>query len=244
MNGTVGWYRKDFRLPDARAHARLGHALRVGQLPREGLAQRPPARPAHRRLPAVRAAPAAACSSATASTGSSCASTTAAARPTSRRRPRAADGVADRRLVELRRPAARGLPAQGRPRRLQRGPGPPEPALRDVRGDASTCRSIVRNYSRDGADASASPAASARAGRARHADDRRRALRRRSRATLRVSQPAAVVAGTPDLYDASLTRDASARARTRQAVAGYALRSGIRSIKVVGRPPAAQRPVR
>ena len=41
MNGSVGWYRKDFELPDARPRARLGGALRVGQLPRARLAQRP-----------------------------------------------------------------------------------------------------------------------------------------------------------------------------------------------------------
>ena len=36
----VGWYRKDFELPDRRSGARVGGALRVGQLPLAGVAQR------------------------------------------------------------------------------------------------------------------------------------------------------------------------------------------------------------
>ena len=51
MAGSVGWYRRDFTLPSG-AFARyvparfrqLDHPLRIGQLPRHGVAQRPPDR--------------------------------------------------------------------------------------------------------------------------------------------------------------------------------------------------------
>ena len=56
--GGVGWYRKDFRLPDGRQAPVVGGALRVGQLPLEGLAQRQADRQEPRRLPALRDPPA------------------------------------------------------------------------------------------------------------------------------------------------------------------------------------------
>ena len=84
--GSVAWYRKDFRLPDARESARLDRALRVGQLPRDRVAQRPPAR---RRTSAATCRSSSTCrtSRAGASTASSCASTTAARRATRAARP-------------------------------------------------------------------------------------------------------------------------------------------------------------
>ena len=40
MIGGVGWYRKDFSLPEHEQGARVGGALRVGQLPLARVAQR------------------------------------------------------------------------------------------------------------------------------------------------------------------------------------------------------------
>ena len=98
----------------ARQSARLDRALRVGQLPRDGVAQRPQAGRSRQRLRAVRARP-------------------AERRPQRRQPPRRArrqpppvgrpdrrarrDPGPARRLVELRRAAARGLAARRRPRR-------------------------------------------------------------------------------------------------------------------------------
>ena len=56
--GGVGWYRKDFSCPTASKRGVVGRALRVGQLPLEGLAQRQADRQEPRRLPAVRDPPA------------------------------------------------------------------------------------------------------------------------------------------------------------------------------------------
>ena len=66
--GGVGWYRKSFHLPSAAKRTVVGGAVRVGQLPRPGLAQRPADRQEHRRLPAVRAPCPPACSSAAGAT--------------------------------------------------------------------------------------------------------------------------------------------------------------------------------
>ena len=52
--GGVGWYRKDFRFPSNSRNRLVGGALRVGQLPLEGVAQRPADRHEPRRLPALR----------------------------------------------------------------------------------------------------------------------------------------------------------------------------------------------
>ena len=54
--GTVHWYRKDFRLPAGVAVLEVGAALRVGQLPRQGVAERQAARHPRRVVPALRAA--------------------------------------------------------------------------------------------------------------------------------------------------------------------------------------------
>ena len=111
MRGTVGWYRKDFKLPSAQQPLRLDAALRVGQLPLARLAQRQAAS-------ARTAAP---------TSRSRCASRAACLKRggTNRLvirvenirkslRPAAvglhAHERADRRLVELRRHPARGLP--------------------------------------------------------------------------------------------------------------------------------------
>ena len=117
-SGGVQWYRKDFEAPGGRGD-RLGAALRVGQLPRDRVAERPPAGQPHRRLPAVRAAAAAGC----AARGTN----RLVVRVDSRRDEPAIPplGVRNgrpvrRRLVELRRHPARGLPAPGRHARPRR----------------------------------------------------------------------------------------------------------------------------
>ena len=90
---------RDFELPDADEALQLGRALRVRQLPRDRVAQRPRDRHQHRRLPALRARLEGARAGA-ARTGWSSGSTRAASdrtsRPTGRRRPacpRAAGGT-------------------------------------------------------------------------------------------------------------------------------------------------------
>ncbi|CAA9501044.1 MAG: GH2, partial [uncultured Solirubrobacteraceae bacterium] len=110
----------------------LDRALRVGQLPLEGLAQRAPAREPPGRVPAVRAAPAGFRAEAD---GDEPPRRAHRQPPAGHRlpavralRPRLPDGW----LVELRRHPARGLPAPGRRRGLLHRPGPPGPALLDV----------------------------------------------------------------------------------------------------------------
>ncbi len=98
MTGSVGWYRRDFTLPAgafaeicARSLPQLDHSLRVGQLRRHGVAQRPPDRPSRRCLPAVRIRPEGRCTAA--STGWSSASMTAATPPLCRPARAAAGGT-------------------------------------------------------------------------------------------------------------------------------------------------------
>ena len=64
MNGYVGWYRRDFTLPAGafasyvpKSQPALDHPLRIGQLPRDGVAERARARQPRRRLRAVGARP-------------------------------------------------------------------------------------------------------------------------------------------------------------------------------------------
>ena len=130
------------RLPPAERppRARLGRALRVGELPRADLAQRPPDRRAHRRLPALRGHAA----------GVGAASRRDEPPGHPRRQPPAGDGLpargpvaardADRRLVELRRAPARGLPPSRRRGRPRRGVGPPARPLRGLHGAAGLPR--------------------------------------------------------------------------------------------------------
>ena len=121
--------------PDGLQAAVVGRALRVGQLPLEDLAQRQADRQEPRRLPAVRDPPAGRAAQARRRQPPGHPRRLA---PQADRLPalRAVDrGQADGRLVELRRPAARGLPAQDQRRRLQHGRRPARPPVRDVPGD-------------------------------------------------------------------------------------------------------------
>ena len=132
MAGATGWYRKDFSLAERGERAELGRALRVGQLPHRGCGSTA-SRSAPTRAPTSRSSSCSGASSAAARTGSWSASTRAA----SDRLPALGpdhDGRADRRLVELRRAAARGLPAPRRPHRLEVRPRHAGPAVRHVRG--------------------------------------------------------------------------------------------------------------
>ena len=243
MTGTIGWYRKDFRLPSAERDARLGDPLRVGQLPREGLAQRSPDRPPHRRLPALRGAPARRCCAA-ASTGSSCASTTAASRPTSRPRRLAADGVPTGGWWNY-----GGLLREVYLRKIDRVDFNSVQVRPNL--PCATCAATVDVHGRRSATtrAKAQTRAPDRALRRAHGQPRHaRSIGPGGFATLhaaaaRSTSPRLWSPAAPYLYDASLTARVG-RARS-AAVAGYTLRSGIRSIKVVTRRAAdPQRPVR
>ena len=147
---------------------------------------------------------------------------------------------ADRRLVELRRPAARGLPAQGRPDRLQHRPGAARPALRDLRRDVKlrVTRPQLRRPAR-----SASRVAGTFGG--QHARCSARAAVGAKRfatftKTVRVAQPAAVGAGSPNLYACSCARVGAGATATSAAL--VRLQTGIRSIKVVDGRLLPQRP--
>ena len=118
----------------------MGRALRVGQLPLEGLAQRQADRQEPRRLPALRDPPAGRAAQARRRQPPGHPRRLA---PQADRLPALGPvdrGQADRRLVELRRPAARGLPAQDQRRRLQHGRRAARPAVRDLRRRRSTYR--------------------------------------------------------------------------------------------------------
>ena len=227
-------------LPAARAtrQARVvGRALRVGQLPLEGLAQRQADRHEPRRLPAVRDPP--------------------ARRPAQarrrqppghpRRQPPPADrlpalgpvdrGQADRRLVELRRPAARGLPAQDQRRRLQHGRRAARPAVRDLRGDgplprdAAQLRRRARGASRV-TRALRQPQRSTLGTRR----DRRQALRDVHASSITVDKPRLWSPASPYLYDASLAvRSGGDAAAALHAADRHPLDQGRR------RPPVPQR---
>ena len=142
MNGYVGWYRRDFTLPARRlrqlraeGEPPLDHPLRVGQLPRHRVAQRPRDRQPRRRVRALGARP---------------------ERPSRRRQPpdRARRQPADRQptfhraragVVELRRDPARGVPARGSDRRPVAGAGPAAPAVPPVRRATIHEQVLVRN---------------------------------------------------------------------------------------------------
>ena len=106
----------------------VGTPIRVGQLPREGLAEREAARLSRRRLPAVRAA------REVDQAGRRQPTRRARGQPPAEVRHPSATGAQQRglrgRLVELQRPAARGLPAEGRHVRLQAGRLPASASLR------------------------------------------------------------------------------------------------------------------
>ena len=216
MLGTVGWYRKDFRLPDKRS--RMDWLVRfesVNYRSRVWLNGRPIG-PQHRRAPALRRC---ACRASALKRQRHQparhprrqpppADRLPAVRPDGLRRPR-------RRLVELRRPAARGLPAAHRPRRRL------DASL--VRPDlpCSTCaatvlmRVTVRNYARP-----------------RRRACSRRQLRHAARAPRHQARPVAplrdlrrrVRVGTPQLWSPASPHLYNARLRVRiggQKVVGY-----------------------
>ena len=158
MSGGIGWYRKDFELPESDVGARLGAALRVGQLPHAGVAQRRPRGREHRRLHPVRvrAQPPQAQRDEPARRPRRLPPPRPrlpAERPEHRRRPH-------RRLVELLRHPARGLPQEARHRRLPEGPGAPGDRLRDVRGERPDADQPAQRH-RLAASGSRSPASSA-----------------------------------------------------------------------------------
>ena len=114
--------------PTASKRRVVGRALRVGQLPLEDLAQRQADRQEPRRLPAVRDPPAGRAAQARRRQPPGHPGRLA---PQADRLPALGPvdrGQADGRLVELRRPAARGLPAQDQRRRLQHGRRAARPA--------------------------------------------------------------------------------------------------------------------
>ena len=138
-------------------------------------------------------------------------------------------GTADRRLVELRRHPARGLPAQRRPRRLQHRPGAPGPAVRDLRRHRRRprrrCATTARRPARPRHVARSAPARVDLGTRTIGPE----ALRHAHHAAIAGRQPAALVARVA----APLRRDVH-RARRRPRPAALPRETGIRSIKVVG----------
>ena len=201
MRGTIGWYRKDFTLPSS--SSRYDWILRfesVNYRSRVWINGKPSARTA---APTSR---------------SSCASRARALnrggtnrlvvrvenirtqlRPAARRASRRT-AVPDRRLVELRRDPARGLPAQGRPRRLQDRPGAARPAVPHVRGDGALPRDRPQLLGL-ARSASASPGASAASAfRFARARGRRRSASRRSPTSIRVGSPRLWSPERPSLY--------------------------------------------
>ena len=214
----VGWYRKDFRLPSAAQRATAGScassrsttARASGSTASRSARTRGAYLPFEIRLPA----------------GAAQARRHEPARHPRRQPPLPDrlpalrpldDGRADRRLVELRRDPARGLPAQGRPHRLQHRAGRC-PTCRARRCDATVrFRVTVRNYGDRARQRVASPGASA-AARVRPRQRRSSApsASRRSRgsitrrATRGCGRPA-----RPNLYNVAL-RSARRRARRSQ----------------------------
>ena len=115
---------------------RLGAALRVGQLPRDRLAERPPHRQPHRRLPAVRGRGAGLRRRAEPARRARGQPPRRAAVPPHRPPPRR---PLRRRLVELRRHPARGLPAPGRHGRPRERPRLRRAARATPATPGSTC---------------------------------------------------------------------------------------------------------
>ena len=224
--GGVGWYRKDFRLPTASKRpswvvrfesvnyrskvwlngkpigknrgAYLPFEIRLPAGPAQARRRQPPGHPG-RLAPQADRLPAL----------------------------RAVDrGQADGRLVELRRPAARGLPAQDQRRRLQHGRRPARPPVRHVPGDGHLPRHAAQLR-----PSARRVAVSARFG-ARRISIGRVAIGAKRFATLtkqiKVDKPRLWSPASPYLYDASLAVRSGGDVLQR-----YTLRTGIRSIKVV-----------
>ena len=216
--------------PERDSGARLGRALRVGQLPLEGLAQRPADRHEHAaptcpfeiRLPA-----------ALLKRGG----VNRLVDP--RRQPAPADrlpavGPVDRPAC---RPAAGGTTAAccarstcgSRPHRLQHRRRPARPPVRDLRRDGPLPRHAAQ-LRRRGAAGARHRRASARATVNLGTQGGRRQALRDVHASVAVANPRLWSPTSPTLYNAPLTATLGRRARSQR----YTLRTGIRSIKVVG----------
>ncbi len=223
-------------LPEQQPQPLLGRALRVGQLPLEGVAQRQADRDEPRRVPAVRVPPA---------QGPHPPGQREPPRDP-RRQPAPADRLpargalrdrrADRRLVELRRPAARGLPPADQRHRLQHGRRAAEPPVRHVRRD-DPLPGHGAQLRREGAARHRPGALRHQGGRPRHEVGRAGPLRdlheeRPDR------EPAPVVARQPDALQrpahgqlgrarrCSATRCAPASARSRSSAAACSSTAG------------------
>ena len=206
-------------------------ALRVGQLPRDGLAQRPPARRPRRRLPAVRARP---------PSGAQAQRRQPARR--ARRQPppaRRPDRPAGRRSRS--RPAAGGTTAGSCARstcaRVDRVD------IDERAGAARRCaaprcaatvltRATVRNIGDAQRARPPSPAASAARRSTRHVAIAPRASATFTQAARGRSGRSCGRPAHPYLYGVRLTASAAQDARKPTPAAGYTLRTGIRSIKV------------
>ena len=203
--GAVGWYRKDFRLPETAARPDVGHALRVGQLPRARLAQRQPDR---------HATPAPTCRSSCACRNGFLKRSGVNRLVVPRRQPPLADGLpagqvstraASRSAAGgttagscARSTCARSTTSTSTTRRR-----PPRRPVRDVRGDRQLDGHGAQR-GRQGAARHDHRRASGRAGQARHARDRAQA---RSPPHEDAADRQARASGSPTapyLYDASL----------------------------------------
>ena len=225
MSGGIGWYRKDFELPAA--DSALEWALRFESVNYRTRCGSTASRSARTPAPTSRSSSQLERPQAHAGrTGSWCAWTRAGSIATSRPRGLNTDGVPDRRLVELLRHPARGLPAQARHGRLPARPGAPGDRLRHLRRERAGADQPAQRHRRRPAGHDH------RQVRRPHARPRQRRASgrtgsRRSRTRIRIDKPRLWSPQAPNLYDVSFT----VRVGDRK-VAGYTLHSGIRSIKV------------
>ena len=199
-------------LPPARRPraAGLARALRVGQLPLARLAQRRADRPQHRRLPAV--GPAHPAQRAEAQRHEPARHPRRQPPPAHRLPALRPDrlGRPGRRLVELRRPAARGLPAARRPHRHHERRRAPRAALRDLRGDRARARRRAQLRRPHGAREDHRQLRR-RAAEPRHARASARAGSASFETRLRVARPRLWSPASPYLYPARFTVRAGKR---------------------------------
>ena len=147
-------------------------------------------------------------------------------------------GQADGRLVELRRPAARGLPAQDQRRRLQHGRRPARPPVRHVPGDGHLPRDAAQlRHAAPGASPSARASARGASPSARVAIGAKRFATLTKQ--IKVDKPRLWSPASPYLYDASLAvRSGGEPAAALHAEDRHPLDQGRR------RPPVPQRRAR